>query len=1589
MARKRLNKKVLIVGLLFLAILAAGAIVVMLDKIGSAEKFEKFGQEAWAKKDYEKASRYYLKAISRSDTDSGKIELYFKLADLFIESNEWPRPVGCWNKIISIDNKNIMARKRLLDFFYQVVDTPTTANWNEIMSHSNSLLELNESEDIEIKDELEPILPYLYTARGRAKLATVNKVSDSQARLNEAVSDLEKAKELEPDNINIYQHLASATVSEGQLMALKGMANQKAKAYSRAQTVLKEAVSIAENDPNAHVNLIELKLIAAIDTQDMEKVKALESEYVELTKKFPSNARLFSSFASYYQYMPKEKDKAIENAEKAMKLDSDNVEYARQLSQLYFQKGSFSNQPDQIIKAVELIEQASAFPDASDESGPRQSLVRMNKFFLYNLQVVYNLDLALNYPGITTKDQVDEYISKAEQALHQIAQFLGSAENIAVVKYQGMLDLAKGNRAEAIKNMYTAYEQIESEGNVDTVLSYQLAKVFESSSEIGAAKGFYEKALVPSPQLGLLGGIARSKPEAILDYAGILVRLRGYSGALNMVDFYEKNYESNYKSRNIRFNSYIASGQFDEAQELLSQTDLDKKAAVKMGFLLTNAQIQKLEGDILRAKLQLDSGVATAEDRTSAMSAQLEQKKNEIIALAEQFVEIDPNGINEQVAAGLYRLYISMDKQRSASAFFNTILRDNPENITARICKRFLDEPDPENISDERKNEIEEEILSKLDDPVHRIMNMATFYQRVKDANSAILECKKVYGLKPTEKYPADKLKAVKSNISDVLFDMAIKRNDVDLMQELATLSRKNDFDGCHGNFYAGRQALVKEQYAEALSLLNECVEQRPVFSMAYYFRSIANQGLENLDAAIVDIEKAASLNPLSGGVAKQLAFLLYRRNLTAGAGATGTHKTQAREALMRAMALNPTEWQLQSIYAEYIAQDNPAQALAIRQRLQKVIPNIENAILLGKMATRMLTNESDSQKKESLAEIAASSYDKALSIDAQNKEAIDGYLELYRLTDQTEKAEELIAESGSKELQYQYLLRIGRVSQAMEILKELYEQNPNDQNVIKTFLQISVLTKNKQDVVKYSEELLKIDNSVENNLMQIQNYLNLSLLEESKNKLDSFREKHPDDSRGILLNAWLSMREGRLEKSRDILNDFIITDQTNVVAWQIRGRVNHLMGNYTQAIKDLQQSKSLAENPEVRLTLARIYIHAGRADEAITELKDAISQVQAHQGAKRLLETTYISLGRTEDAKDFYEEFLEKEPDDIALYNRAAVFYLGQEDYEQAIKLYSQAWQKSQESGGNGASLEGYLRALIGSRRYEEAFRHASEHIDGDFAAVAYTYMGEAKFKLGDETSAIRYIRSGLEKAQGDVTIIPSVVTKSISIIGRDEVERWCEEKIEASPRDFNMNAIMLNIALRAEKYNKALKYADKCLDIVATDRDFKTAYSMQKANILAAAYEKTSDKKYLQQAVRQYESLLAEQPKNIAVLNNLAYLLAENDMQLEDAMEYAKTVYEGDTGNPNVLDTYGYVLYKNGKYSESLRCLRMALQLFDDMVMPVPADLYEHIARVHEKLGNKVDAITAYEKAIEIGARTMSPVKIGRLKEAMGRLR
>ncbi len=116
-------------------------------------------------------------------------------------------------------------------------------------------------------------------------------------------------------------------------------------------------------------------------------------------------------------------------------------------------------------------------------------------------------------------------------------------------------------------------------------------------------------------------------------------------------------------------------------------------------------------------------------------------------------------------------------------------------------------------------------------------------------------------------------------------------------------------------------------------------------------------------------------------------------------------------------------------------------------------------------------------------------------------------------------------------------------------------------------------------------------------------------------------------------------------------------------------------------------------------------------------------------------------------------------------------------------------------------------------------------------------------------------------------------------------------------------------------------------------------------------------------------YDKALEANPYNANVLNNYAYTLAEQDLNLDKAEKMAKTSLEMHPGEASILDTYGWIVYKQGYYNLALNYIRKALQngAADSQAV------WEHLGDVLLKLNEKQEALEAWQKAAELeGDRT-----------------
>ena len=174
---------------------------------------------------------------------------------------------------------------------------------------------------------------------------------------------------------------------------------------------------------------------------------------------------------------------------------------------------------------------------------------------------------------------------------------------------------------------------------------------------------------------------------------------------------------------------------------------------------------------------------------------------------------------------------------------------------------------------------------------------------------------------------------------------------------------------------------------------------------------------------------------------------------------------------------------------------------------------------------------------------------------------------------------------------------------------------------------------------------------------------------------------------------------------------------------------------------------------------------------------------------------------------------------------------------------------------------------------------------------------------------------------------------------------------------------------------YQKAKAYLEKGKDLAAGN-----------ANLLENFYSTLGDTyhalKENQKAYAAYEQVLHLNSENTIVLNNYAYYLALDGVQLDKAAAMAKKAVDLDPYNQNNLDTYAWVLYKQKKYNQALKWEQKAL----DNGGKTSGVVVEHYGDILYRLGKHQEALAQWKKALKLKDHSKllkKKVKTGKLYE------
>ena len=254
--------------------------------------------------------------------------------------------------------------------------------------------------------------------------------------------------------------------------------------------------------------------------------------------------------------------------------------------------------------------------------------------------------------------------------------------------------------------------------------------------------------------------------------------------------------------------------------------------------------------------------------------------------------------------------------------------------------------------------------------------------------------------------------------------------------------------------------------------------------------------------------------------------------------------------------------------------------------------------------------------------------------------------------------------------------------------------------------------------------------------------------------------------------------------------------------------------------------------------------------------------------------------------------------------------------------------------------SLAHYIMAII-------------DDLNGENQKALSEYQKATKFNHREFLPHLRlgayYIRQGyLDEAVGQLKIVVKLQPKSSQAhyllaliyssqkkyrLAADEYELILKIASKNNPDNFEIYAYLAQLYYALHKYSEAVDQLTQILQV--QPKNISAIF------LLGAVY---SDLDQKEKAKESFQKVLSLEPDHDGALNSLAYMDAQEGINLDQALKMIRRAINLDPSNGAYYDTLGWVLFKLGFNAESLMALEKAQYYILDPI------IYEHMGDVYK---------------------------------------
>jgi predicted Zn-dependent protease len=388
----------------------------------------------------------------------------------------------------------------------------------------------------------------------------------------------------------------------------------------------------------------------------------------------------------------------------------------------------------------------------------------------------------------------------------------------------------------------------------------------------------------------------------------------------------------------------------------------------------------------------------------------------------------------------------------------------------------------------------------------------------------------------------------------------------------------------------------------------------------------------------------------------------------------------------------------------------------------------------------------------------------------------------------------------------------------------------------------------------------------------------------------------------GMLLRAQINLAQGELQKAESELVEIskvypgLPTDKTLLARIHVQ---RHDLG---KAVSALEQAVAAdPENEATILMLAELQLQIGNPKPVVTNMLDLVSRRPDLDRAQVLLIDAMGALGKIDEVLQTITEAQAKSPNDPRGLYFLGLVHMRRSEWDQARSSFEKCVAAVPDFFPATASL---TQLEVTQGKFAEA-RSRAEALIGKYPKSASAWMIKSRVLLAEKNYE-KAAQSLQEVLNADAEILPAYSMLADAFLAQSsstEIVSQVEEFLKSRPDDLNALQMVGRVFLKMGQFQKS--------------RDA-------------------------------YELLLKSQPENETVLNNLAYLYAEELGDLERATTLAQKARSLAPDSPTVADTLGWILVKRNDLPNAIALIRESAQK-----LPNNAEIQYHLGVAYQMAG------------------------------------